>query len=409
MADFKQIVHQAVQSVRVTDMHTHLFPPEFSALQMSGADNVLTYHYLIAESLRVGNLPYETFWSMDTSAQADWIFEQLFERISPISEAAIGVVQIATAFGIDLRKERLDGLRAKLNPSPSDAYVNQVLDLAGVDSLVMTNDPFDDIERRYWEKRLPRNPRFHAALRLDVLLNDWASVVPKLVAQGYDVAQEMTEVHLAEVRRFLKDWAGIIDPVYFAFSAPDTFAFPEQTPRGKLIAQAVLPVCRELRLPLALMIGVRRLVNPDLRSAGDSTAKASIQPVENLARSFPENKFLITLLSREDQHELAVTARKFGNVMPFGCWWFLNTDSMVSEITRMRLELVGPTFVAQHSDARVLEHVIYKWRRSRQFIEHVLIEKYQALVDAGWDLTADDIERDVDALFNRNFWEFVRR
>jgi hypothetical protein len=30
------------------------------------------------------------------------------------------------------------------------------------------------------------------------------------------------------------------------------------------------------------------------------------------------------MLSRENQHELCVVARKFRNVHIFGCWWFTN-------------------------------------------------------------------------------------
>ena len=26
-------------------------------------------------------------------------------------------------------------------------------------------------------------------------------------------------------------------------------------------------------------------------------------------------------------------ARKFANLMPFGCWWFLNNPSIIAEIT----------------------------------------------------------------------------
>ena len=44
-------------------------------------------------------------------------------------------------------------------------------------------------------------------------------------------------------------------------------------------------------------------------------------------------------------HELVVAARKFGNLMPFGCWWFLNNPSVVEEITRERLRGRIATFV----------------------------------------------------------------
>jgi hypothetical protein len=58
------------------------------------------------------------------------------------------------------------------------------------------------------------------------------------------------------------------------------------------------------------------------------------------------------MLARENQHELAVAARKFGNLMVFGCWWFVNNPSLITEITRMRVELLGTSFIPQHSDAR---------------------------------------------------------
>jgi len=45
---------------------------------------------------------------------------------------------------------------------------------------------------------------------------------------------------------------------------------------------------------------------------------------------------------------------KFPNLMPFGCWWFSTIRPIVSEVTRERLELLGASFIAQHSDARVL-------------------------------------------------------
>ena len=34
----------------------------------------------------------------------------------------------------------------------------------------------------------------------------------------------------------------------------------------------------------------------------------------------------------------------------------------------MRIELLGTSFIPQHSDARVLDQLIYKWDHSRQII-----------------------------------------
>ena len=113
------------------------------------------------------------------------------------------------------------------------------------------------------------------------------------------------------------------------------------------------------------------------------------------------------MLARENQHELCVTARKFRNLMIFGCWWFLNNPSLIEEITRMRFELLGTSVISQHSDARILDQLIYKWAHSRKIIANVLIEKYSDILATGWMIGEEEIIRDVENLFGGNFWRFV--
>jgi hypothetical protein len=158
------------------------------------------------------------------------------------------------------------------------------------------------------------------------------------------------------------------------------------------------------------MIGVRRQVNPRLRLAGDAVGKAGLRAVENLCRAFPDNRFLVSVLSRENQHELAVYSRKFNNLMPFGCWWFLNNPSIVEEITKERIELLGTSFIPQHSDARVLEQVIYKWQNTRRTLAPILANAYQLLHADGAEITRQKIQRDINRLFRGNFekWTGLR-
>jgi hypothetical protein len=118
-------------------------------------------------------------------------------------------------------------------------------------------------------------------------------------------------------------------------------------------------------------------------------------------------RFLASVLSRENQHELCVYARKFNNLMPFGCWWFLNNPSIVEEITRERIELLGASFIPQHSDARVLEQVIYKWRNTRATLGPILTNAYRLLSRDGRNVTRQDIQRDVDRMFCSNFQQWT--
>jgi hypothetical protein len=63
----------------------------------------------------------------------------------------------------------------------------------------------------------------------------------------------------------------------------------------------------------------------------------------------------------------------------------------------------------QHSDARVLDQIIYKWRHSKQVIGNVLAEKYSDLAATGWKISKNEIERDVKDLFGGAFETFCRR
>src|SRR6266700_4045298 len=200
-----------------------------------------------------------------------------------------------------------------------------------------------------------------------------------------------------------------MQPVYMAVSLPDTFKFPEDSVRGRIFRDAVLPSCLEINLPLSLMIGVRRQINPKLRLAGDGVGKADLRAIENLCRDFPENKFLVSVLSRENQHELCVYARKFSNLMPFGCWWFMNNPSIVEELTGERIELLGTSFIPQHSDARVLEQVIYKWRNTRLTLAPILTNAYRRIHNDGGGTSHGDIQRDVNRLFRSNFENWTGR
>jgi hypothetical protein len=141
--------------------------------------------------------------------------------------------------------------------------------------------------------------------------------------------------------------------------------------------------------------------------AGDGLGRADVGALERLCAENPEVRFLATYLSRENQHELCVAARKFNNLMPFGCWWFLNNPSIIAEVTRERLELLGASFIPQHSDARIFEQLVYKWKHSRIVIADVLSETYEQLLLSGRGVSVAEIERDVERMFSGNFREWV--
>jgi len=264
-------------------------------------------------------------------------------------------------------------------------------------------------EAGFWDAAAPRPDCLKAALRIDPLLVGWDAAVAGLAEQGYDVAADGSGKTMDEVRRFLVDWSKKIDPVYFAASLGPDFAYPAASVQTEVINHAVMPAAEEVGVPFAMMIGVRKGVNPALGDGGDGVGVADVASLMHLCQRFGDAKFLVTMLSRVNQHELAVLARKFGNLHLFGCWWFCNTPSIIEEMTRQRLELLGATFTCQHSDARVLDQLIYKWPHTRKIVADVLADKYADLFNAGWRPTAEEIARDARALFGGSFAEFLAK
>ena len=403
----KAILGEKLAGVQVVDMHTHLFSADFDEMLLWGIDEVLTYHYLIAEYFRYSPLDYGEFFQLPKEKQADEVWRTLFLERSPVSEAQRGVLTILKRLGLDVGSRSLEAYREYFRASQS-----------GNRSIALQTSRRQGSGHDQRSLRSPGkgrlaagvagDPRFRSSLRIDPLLLDFP--------------RRLRPCRLKDMPspliwgRFRGGSAQIpqgLDPqdqrLYLAASLPCSFDPAQDGLSTRVLKECILPVCGELDVPFALMIGVKRQVNPRLGLAGDSVGKAQIGAVERLCAEYPDNKFLVTMLSRENQHELAITARKYRNLMVFGCWWFLNNPSLVQEITAMRLETLGLSFIPQHSDARVLEHLIYKWDHSRAVISEVLWGKYRDLLATGWSVTEEDLERDLQQLFQGNFHEFVGR
>ena len=123
-------VRGACADVTATDIHTHLFPPAHGKLLLWGIDELLTYHYLVAELFMVAppDLEPQTFWGLPKSAQADLVWEHLFVRRSPVSEATRGVLRTLQILGLDVRGQHaVPALEARDLPRRRQRPLHRVL------------------------------------------------------------------------------------------------------------------------------------------------------------------------------------------------------------------------------------------------------------------------------------------
>ncbi|MEO7674115.1 MAG: glucuronate isomerase, partial [Pyrinomonadaceae bacterium] len=242
--ELRKQVDEIISTVPAVDLHTHLFAPQFGNLSLSGIDELLNYHYLIAELFRYSRTTPAEFWRMEKRNQADLIWKTLFVENTPLSEATRGVVSVLSALGLDSRASDLTEARDFFASHEPDSYLEKVLRISKVSDIVMTNDPLDDAEAKVWNGCEKSDPRFHAALRLDRILNNWLESVPLIRQQDYEVAENIDGRSISEIRRFLDYWIEKMKPLYMGVSLPDNFTYPEESERGKLIREAVLPSCR---------------------------------------------------------------------------------------------------------------------------------------------------------------------
>ena len=397
----------------------------------------------------------EDFFAMTKRQQADAIWNALFLGRLPLSEACRGVVTALRALGLsnEVESRDLEKIRGfyaefrKRGVEGAEEFSKLVHKAAGVRYNVMTNIPFDTNEAKYWRpERKLYSKNYRSALRVDPLLaGDKNTIENSLAAAGYDKTLE-------GARQYLRDWCDTVKPEYMMASTPHDFIYAEGdlssrakrsvneeamkepgafaelvsdpsicTPaeddapsviseHSEFLSDVLMKVSEERDLPIALKIGAHRGVNPRLGSAGDGmVAFADAGMLGRLCDRFPRVRFLATFLSRNNQHEACVLASKFRNLHIYGCWWYCNNPSIIREITHMRMEMLGTAFTAQHSDARVLDQLLYKWAHSRTVIASVLVVHVERLIESGWKPLRSEIRRDIARLFGGSYEEFMTK
>src|SRR5215216_5737513 len=125
-------VEAIVASTPIRDIHTHLYDPAFGELLLWGIDDLLVYHYLVAEAFRYFDFPYEKFWALSKTEQADRIWDALFIKNSPISEACRGILTTLNALGLDVKKRDLRALRKWFADWKVEDYISRCMELANV-------------------------------------------------------------------------------------------------------------------------------------------------------------------------------------------------------------------------------------------------------------------------------------
>ena len=384
MGDWHYQIRRTLIQTPITDVQTGLFDPCFPGLTRSGLDELLIDNSLVAEACRILGTHPDEFRQLPKAKQAEQVWQTLFIDSSPLSDATRSLLTILQGLGLNVNERNLDTLRESF---PRQA-VDHVLGVSGVSRLVMTNDPFDETERTLWQTQPQRDPRFFSSLRLDAMVFDWGNSFPRMKTWGYKVAANFAQSE--EIMRFLDTWVDRTQPLYCSLSFAADFSFESES--GELLRKYVVPLCQKRNLALALL---------------PQEGRNHLDVVKRLCSDYPDHRFLATAQSLEDQHDLVVLARKFPHLLPFGCWGQGSNPAMIAPLTQLRLEMLGSTFVPQHSGSQVLEQLISKWVHFKSILVEVLAQAYTSLEQLGYQVESEQIERDLNDLLGGSFWRFL--
>lgn len=382
--------------LKIIDFHTHLFPSEFGELCLFGIENILNYHYLHAEYLKLELCTSSAFFSMSQKERARSIWLELFINRLPFSEATKGIITILTFLGLPVRND-YTSLEKAFDEIDKTNYILKIFELANISHVVMTNDIFDQKEMDLYKKI--SNKQFYTSIRLDSFFS----------LKHQTIIFDKKKFNLGDdssVEDYINYTTQQLSPLYFALSVDEKFSKEDQ--RYDFLKRYIFPIAQKYNIPISLMIGVKRGVNPEYRLAGDSVVNYNLEHLESIVRDNPRVKFCTTLLSRENQYQLTVLSRKFPNLLIFGSWWFLNNDIFIEEITRMRLNLLGNCFIPQHSDARILEQVIYKWKHTNNVFKTILYDYFSFLIQNGFELTERQIEEEIENFYNGQIKKIIK-
>ena len=359
-------VEKFVYSAKIIDIHTHLYPNQFKKYYKFGLIDLLNYHYLIAEFLSSSKITPNKFYSLSDIQKAKIIWDNLFLKKLPLSTASLGVLKVLQKYEITNFKINFYDLLKEVKKQKITE--NDIFDLSGVQKVVMTNNPFIDDELKILNNS--KDPRFLPSIRIDDFFNS------NLILKD----------EIRYFRKIIKKYK----PSYFALSSNNL----EEFDKSKKI-ELLLKLLRIYNIPLMLLLGVKRNINPEYRLAGDGIGELKLKKLEYILKTYNKNNFLVSCLNKSDQFRLTVIARKFQNIKVFGFWWFNNQESIIKDNLKLRFELLGDNFIIQHSDARVCDQLIYKWNDFKKHYTDILSSKFKELVESGAKLEISDIEKYV--------------
>lgn len=381
----------ALHALPIVDPHSHIEPHSPVATTL---DDLLGYHYYTElahtigadnERLKPGNDPIE---------RSRYLFEFL-PRLENTVQYSWLLDICQTFFGWESDRltpgdfDSVWNLADKKLQQPD--WEQQVWQQTKLQQIYLTNEFDDPLQDFDTTKYVP-------CLRMDSLVNnihEWSFREKLLRVTGVEInkAKDLESALNVLFERFVKQGAKAC-----ALSMPSQFPYlgyksemlfdaemrfkrdsSYTLPMQGFVFHAIMRMCEQHRLPCDLMIGVKRKVYQHGVYQGQDLMDhpGSLLHYADLFNAHPKVNFCLSVLTSQQNQELASYSWIFPNVYTSGHWWYSNVPTLIEQDLRLRLQAVPvEKQIGYYSDAYKLEFVLPKFNMYRRILAKVLAEDF---------------------------------
>jgi glucuronate isomerase len=405
--------------IPLLDPHSHVDP---FAPTARGLDDILGYHYYteLARSAGMGHEPLRP--DVDLRERCRSILAHM-DRFDNTAQYGWFVEIVQTFLGLEIEHVNVAGTDRLFDTAASvfsrPDWEDEVFRRSNLEKIFLTNNFDDRLDGFDTTKYVP-------CLRTDDLVFhlDKPDLRTRLAkTTGIDVgdAPSLRRAIGSLFERFTKAGAKAC-----AISLPPDFT-PHRVSEHHLDTQVRNPseevmgrriqlqgvfwllaeFCRDYKLPFDLMIGVNRRVYENGVYQGQDLfdQRTSLIQYRELFNAFPDVTFCISVLTSNQNQELASYAWIFPNVVTSGHWWYSNVPAFIEPDLQARLNAVPKTKqIGYYSDAYKLEFVLPKFNMYRRVLATVLANDFVKpgrLTETGAiDLARLLLRENVSRIFN---------
>jgi len=375
------------KSIPLIDVHTHI---NFEKPTAKDPSQILLYHYIATELRSIG-VPIEEVKAKSDDPVRDLLPYFKFIRNTATYWCLRQILSDLYEFHEDPRPENWNKLKEVIvDRAESRGWAEKLLkEKLNVKKIFLTIDPLVEL-KMIFNKEL-----YVASLRLDPLVGGLSREnITALEKISGSEASNLDGFHECLLRRF-KRLRDLTATATVAFQSPEVYVptnralgkeVYEKLYRGRPLLErdlrilrsialsVVLDVCRELKLPIQIMIGVIR----DLPRASPPDYAIALKQdgLLELCRFFSiyeDVPFHLISAYRFQSHELTIIAKNYPNVYLTGYWWYCFYPESIAQHLLERLQLLPMSKICGFfSDAYVLEWIYGKTTLVRKMTSEAL-------------------------------------